>query len=87
VRRFPKIWGRTAIVRDGELLGFVQRRGLIGMFDARTAAGGGLGSFSERHRAIAALEEFANRKRRRRKDVESAARSTSAIKLDFEDAP
>jgi hypothetical protein len=74
VRRFPKVWGRTAIVRDGELLGFIQRRNFVGMFDARTAAGGGgIGSFVCRAAAILAIEMHAIKKRKREKsDLESA---------------
>jgi hypothetical protein len=68
MRRFPKVWARTPIVRDGELLGLMQRRGFIGMFDARTAAGGyGIGSFVCPASAILAIEMHAIKKSKRRR--------------------
>jgi hypothetical protein len=72
-RRFPKIWGVTPIVRDGVLIGVMQRRGFVGLFDARTSAGGSIGSFVCRAAAILAIEMHAIKKRKREKsDLESA---------------
>jgi hypothetical protein len=80
------------IVRDGIVIGSLRTQGIGSLLDnplldARTMNGGTLGSFAERERAIAALEEFANRKRKRRKGVESATRTTSTTTSDFEGVP
>jgi hypothetical protein len=65
-------------VRDGELLGVIQRRGFIGMFDARTAAGGAIGSFTCPATAILEIEMHAIKKcKRRKRDEVGSLRSAS----------
>ena len=62
VRRFPKVWARTEITPEGVLIGVMQRRGFIGLFDAQTSAGGSIGAFTCPSTAILEIEMHAIKK-------------------------
>jgi hypothetical protein len=67
VRRFPPP-APIPIVIGGVLIGSLRTRGCGPLYDARTINNGGLGAFASRETAIAALEAYA-RKQKRRKDM------------------